>query len=47
MVDTQDDNAELLEMPKEHLLIYALLGLGLSIPAAAFFKYMTNSFNIR
>lgn len=43
----QDDDAELFQMPKHHLLIYALLGLGLSIPATVFFKYMTTSFNLR
>lgn len=42
-----DDDTELLQMPKEYLLIYALLGLGLSIPLSFFFKFMTTSFNLR
>lgn len=43
----KDDDTELLLMPKEYLLIYALLGFGISIPATFFFKYMTTSFNLR
>ncbi|XP_063695776.1 uncharacterized protein LOC134827149 [Culicoides brevitarsis] len=43
----KDDDAELLTMPKEYLLIYAVLGFGLSLPLAFFFKFMTTSFNLR
>lgn len=47
MDSSKDDDTELLQMPKEYLLIYALLGFGISIPASFFFKYMTTSFNLR
>uniref|UniRef100_A0A336MBC3 CSON012647 protein n=1 Tax=Culicoides sonorensis TaxID=179676 RepID=A0A336MBC3_CULSO len=47
MNSNQNDDTEILDMPKRHLLIFALLGFGFSIPIATFFKFMTTSFNLR